>query len=442
MKFPGAVPRYCPDDHGWSVNGGRMKSGAWLPRALATAALTTTAVLCLTSCGGADAPRGDESPPASASSGAELHPGIFRAELPNGASVKITVPAREAPDKKLEQLRREAEVPRATYATVDIDNRAGHSPVSASRVVLTARDGATYQLEHVARGLKRWQPRPSGARWVTRGGTTLDDHAARRLTERISAAARCSSRDIPVGEQGRNILVGDISAVPRDFASLELIPLIGDRETAPVQVRPESGGSSGAPDGPGSPEEKGSRGPGHEGSSRAPGEQAPPENPLPDDPQPSDPASPAVPGPVVPGPVDPPPVDSDPAVPPPVDSDPAVPPPVVPGPVVPPPVVPDPVPTVPPVPVPVPPEPEPTAPGDALPDPPAPDPVVSEAAPARPVDPPSTSFVAPVPDRLDTRTTRVVLPRVVPPRGVAPEVGAAPGARAAPGVDAPGPRRS
>ena len=383
-----------------------MKSGAWLPRVLSTAALTTTAVLCLTSCAGTDAPHHDESPSVSVSTGTDLHPGIFRAELPNGASVKITVPARETPDQALEQLRRAAEVPRATYATVDVDNRAGRSPVSVSRLVLTARDGATYQLEHVARGLKRWQPRLNGEKWVTRGGTTLDAAAASALTERVTAAARGAARDIPVGEQGRNILVGDITAVPRDFASLELVPLIGDREAAPVPVRSEGGGTSGGPDGSDSPGESGSHGHDREGSNRAPGEEAPPENPLPDDLKPSDPATPAVPDPVVPAPVDPQPVN-----PPPVVPEPVVPPPVVPDPVVPDPGVPDPVPTVPPVPEP--PEPEPTVPGNAIPDPPAPDPVVSEAAPVAPVEPPSTPFVAPAPDRADARPARAMYPRAV-----------------------------
>lgn len=339
-----------------------MKSGVWLPHVLSAAALTTTAVLCLSSCGAPDDASGAHgaSPQSASPTGTGLHPGVFKAELPNGASVRITVPARTVPDERLEQLRHEAGVPRATYATVDIDNRSGRSPVSASRLVLTARDGATYQLEHVSRALKRWQPRASGDGHVTRSGTTLDAEAAQTLRNRICAAARGASRDIPVGERGRNILVGDISGIPDSFASLELVPLIGDRESTPVQVRPEgatgTSGESGHSDGPG---EDGSPG-GRDGdANRAPADDIPPENPLPDDPQPTGPASPPVP--------------PDPAVPPgpvgPVVPDPVNPPPVVPDPVVP---DPDPVPTEPPVPeppAPEPPAPEPTVPGEALPDP-------------------------------------------------------------------------
>ncbi|WP_124035163.1 hypothetical protein [Kocuria tytonicola] len=357
-----------------------MKSGVWLPHVLSAAALTTTAVLCLSSCGAPDETSGvhGASPQSASPTGTGLHPGVFKAELPNGASVRITVPARRVPDERLEQLRREAGVPRATYATVDIDNRSGRSPVSASRLVLTARDGATYQLEHVSRAVKRWQPRASGGGHVTPSGTTLDAEAAQTLRNRICATARGASGDIPVGERGRNILVGDVSGIPDSFASLELVPLIGDRESAPVQGRPEgSTGTSGEPghsDGPG---EGGPPGGGGDESSRAPAGDIPPENPLPEDPQPTGPASPAVP--------------PDPAVPPgpvgPVVPDPVNPPPVVPDPIVPNPIVPDPdpVPTVPPVPEP--PVPEPTVPGEALPDPVVPT-----------IDPPAPGVAAAAPE--------------------------------------------
>ncbi|MDO4918488.1 hypothetical protein [Kocuria sp.] len=276
----------------------------------------------------------------SASSRESLHPGTFHADLPNGATVAVTVPATRIPDDSLERLRQDARVPRATYATVDIDNSHGQSPVSVSRLVLTARDGATYQLEHPARALKRWYPRASGDTHRAKDGTSLDARTAQDLVRRLDDAASRAVGDIAVGEKGRNILIGDISAVPRDFASLEIVPLIGDREVAPVQVHPreaeDSASGSGSPD---ASERDGTGGSGA-GATPAPGQEVPPDNPLPgEDPQPSTsptPTSPARPeDPVAPKPVVPEPVVPDPVVPQPVVPDPVVLDPVVPDPSVP-----------------------------------------------------------------------------------------------------------
>ncbi|WP_158591120.1 hypothetical protein [Kocuria tytonis] len=364
-----------------------MRSSVWLPRSVPAAALTAALSLCLVACGheperAADRP----ATPAASSADPGLRPGTFRANLPSGATVRISIPAPRVPDDSLDRLRHDARVARATYATVEIDNRKGRSPVSASRLILTARDGATYQLEHVSRAVERWRPRSVEDEYRAPDGATVTASTARGLQRRISEAADHAAKDVPVGERGRNILVGDITRIPDSFASLELVPLIGDREVAPVRARSEDRG--GGTDDGGSPSAgtDGNR-PGrkddaagaddalHGGIPLAPVPEEPratPESPGDAPVAPVDPADPVAPGPAVPDPVAPGPVVPTPVVPVvpgPVVPGPVVPDPVVPGPVVPPPVVPDPV-------VPDPVVPPPVVPDPVVPPPVVPDPVV------------------------------------------------------------------
>lgn len=298
-----------------------MKTAGWLPHVLSATALTAAVSLCVVGCGEERSDSPDTRASASASADGSLHPGTFRANLPGGASVRITLPAPDVPDQRIDRLRQDAKVARATYATVEIDNGHGASPVSVSRLVLRAKDGASYQLEHVSRATEKWMPRVRDEEYHARDGSTLPQETAEKLRMRLRDAAASATKDIPVGERGSNLLVGDISAVPDSFVSLELIPQIGDREVTPVKAHPDGGeGSSDAP--------------GTSGSSRVDGADEAEDAPAPDstelpvdpgaaedpkDPVPSSqpsaanpPVDPVDPNPVDPGPVDPNPVDPDP----------------------------------------------------------------------------------------------------------------------------------
>ena len=296
-----------------------MKTAGWLPHVLSATALTAAVSLCVVGCGEERSDSPDTRASASASADGSLHPGTFRANLPGGASVRITLPAPDVPDQRIDRLRQDAKVARATYATVEIDNGHGASPVSVSRLVLRAKDGASYQLEHVSRATEKWMPRVRDEEYHARDGSTLPQETAEKLRMRLRDAAASATKDIPVGERGSNLLVGDISAVPDSFVSLELIPQIGDREVAPVKAHPDGGeGSSDAP--------------GTSGSSRVDGADEAEDAPAPDstelpvdpgaaedpkDPVPSSQPSAANPpvDPVDPNPVDPDPELSQPTVP-------------------------------------------------------------------------------------------------------------------------------
>lgn len=354
-----------------------MKTAAWLPHALSATALTAAVALGVVGCGDETSEAPDTTVSASASADGSLHPGTFRANLPGGARVRITLPAPGIPDQKIDGLRQEARVSRATYATVEIDNGRGSSPISVSRLILRAKDGASYQLEHVSRAVEKWMPRVRDGEYHARDGSTLSQETAEDLRARLRKAGGSVGKDVPVGKQGSNLLVGDISAVPDSFVSLELIPKIGDREVTPVKAHPEGGeGSSDTPGTSGSP-----RG---DGANEADDVPAPDSTELPVDPgageDPKDPAPSSEPSAVNPpvDPVDPvPPVDPVvPVDPHPVDPNPVDPNPVVPGPDPTQPVVPDPEPTQPTVP-------DPPDPGALDPEPPAP--VATDAAVTDPV---------------------------------------------------------
>ncbi|WP_367404729.1 hypothetical protein [Kocuria marina] len=369
-----------------------MKSPAWLPHVLSATALAAAASLMLVSCADEEPPAGSDASACATSAAGDrgLHAGIFRANLPNGASVRITLPAREIPDPELDELRKDARVKRATYATVEIDNERGDSPVSVSRMILKAPDGGSYQLENVSRALDRWRPRTSGDQYRAHDGSPLTEHEARHLKNRIEDADRTAAGDIAVGERGTNILVGDISRVPESFESLELIPSIGNREVTPVRAQPEDTDDTPSGNGPAGGGQSGS-GNGSDGaresaSPDAPAESAAPGVPAPDVPEPSapptadtpevpgDPGAPAVPdpgAPVLPDPGGIPPVNPDPGGPVPPSPAPTIPIPPVPAPdtsVSPHPAVTDPIVSVPTVPT------VPTVPAPVIPDPVDPDP--------------------------------------------------------------------
>lgn len=320
-----------------------MRAGTWWRATLPSAAVPVLAVALLTSCA-QPGPLPGTDPTVTTSEVAadgDLHPGVFRTGLPNGATAKITVPAVLPAGHELERLRREAGVTRATYASVEIDNTRGSSPVTVSRLVLTARDGGTYRLENVARAVRAWRPRTSDGEDRAPDGTLLSAQTAENLRLRIQRAEHDAEGDVAAGARGRALLMGDLAAVPDHFTSLELVPVIGDREVAPVRVRaghasgdptddradgqttwgndlsPDPGGRGTGGDDPGDPDTAGRK----PSSGPSPGE---PVVPAPVEPDP------VLPGPVVPGPVLP-----DPVVPGPVVPDPGGPGPVVPDPVVP-----------------------------------------------------------------------------------------------------------
>ena len=305
-----------------------MRAGTWWRATLPSAAVPVLAVAFLTSCA-QPGPLPGTDPTVTTSEVAadgDLHPGVFRTGLPGGATAKITVPAVLPAGHELERLRREAGVPRATYASVEIDNTRGSSPVTVSRLVLTARDGGTYRLENVARAVRAWRPRTSGGEDRAPDGTLLSAQTAENLRLRIQRAEHDAEGDVTAGARGRALLMGDLAAVPDHFTSLELVPVIGDREAAPVRVRaghasgdptddradgqttwgndlsPDPGGRGTGGDDSGDPDTAGRK----PSSGPSPGE---PVVPAPVEPDP------VLPGPVVPGPVVPTPGPEDPVVP-------------------------------------------------------------------------------------------------------------------------------
>lgn len=305
-----------------------MRAGTWWRATLPSAAVPVLAVALLTSCA-QPGPLPGTDPTVTTSEVAadgDLHPGVFRTGLPGGATAKITVPAVLPAGHELERLRREAGVPRATYASVEIDNTRGSSPVTVSRLVLTARDGGTYRLENVARAVRAWRPRTSGGEDRAPDGTLLSAQTAENLRLRIQRAEHDAEGDVAAGARGRALLMGDLAAVPDHFTSLELVPVIGDREAAPVRVRaghasgdptddradgqttwgndlsPDPGGRGTGGDDSGDPDTAGRQ----PSSGPSPGE---PVVPAPVEPDP------VLPGPVVPGPVVPTPGPEDPVVP-------------------------------------------------------------------------------------------------------------------------------
>ena len=127
----------------------------------------------------------EQSPSASAeSSAAGLRGGTFNANLPSGASVRITLPATPPPDEDVEKLRQDAGIERALYAKISIDNRQGREPVSVSRLVLTAEDGAIYRLDALPKAVPDW----SSTRATTVSGKMPAANGCRKRTPRISTA--------------------------------------------------------------------------------------------------------------------------------------------------------------------------------------------------------------------------------------------------------------
>ena len=431
-----------------------MRTAAWLPHALSATAVAAAVALGVVACSqtGND-PNGHPTVSSSVvSADGDLHPGTFRASLPNGATVRITVPAAVPSSDELERLRREAGVERATYASVEIDNTRGHSPVSVSRLILTARDGATYQLEHVSRAVEKWQPRSFEGAYRAPDGSTLSREKACKVKRRIADAADAATGPVPAGRKARNVLVGDIDGIPDRFASLELVPVIGDREAAPVRLQPDTGRHGGTGTESWDPsipleDDEYQEDPG-DGSSVGPGgdlPDPPPEEPAPSGtPAPGAPVDPALPGPaepdpIVPGPGDPGPGDPGPVDPGPVDPGPVDPGPVDPGPVDPGPTDPGPVDPGPVEPGPVEPgpgDPGGVEPGAGGPSPGVPDPSISapsgtvpaSVAPALPAPAPAMPH-PPVPSAPPTATPAPTAPGPSPVETFAPDV---PGARPAP----------
>lgn len=418
-----------------------MRTAAWLPHALSATAVAAAVALGVVACSqtGND-PNGHPTVSSSVvSADGDLHPGTFRASLPNGATVRITVPAAVPSSDELERLRREAGVERATYASVEIDNTRGHSPVSVSRLILTARDGATYQLEHVSRAVEKWQPRSFEGAYRAPDGSTLSREKACKVKRRIAEAADAATGPVPAGQKGRNVLVGDIDGIPDRFASLELVPVIGDREAAPVRLQPDTGRHGGTGTESWDPsipleDDEYQEDPG-DGSSVGPGgdlPDPPPEEPAPSGtPAPGAPVDPALPGPVEPDPIVPGPGDPGPGDPGPVDPGPVDPGPIDPGPVDPGPVDPGPTDPGPVDPGPVEPGPgdpgggEPGAggPSPGVPDPSIPAPsgtVPASIAPALPAPAPAMPH-PPVPSAPPTATPTPTAPK--PPAAPSPAPG-------------------
>lgn len=177
-----------------------------------------------------------------------LHGGTFNATLPSGASVRITLPASPPPDKDVDALRAEAGIDRALYANISIDNRKGNRPVSVSRLVLTAEDGAMYRLDALPKVVPGWAAREvEPGEWATAGGERVSQDKARDINRRVTETVDNYTGDVPAGGQGEEILVGDLSRIPATFASMELIPSIGNSEERAVRPSPDSDNDPAAP---------------------------------------------------------------------------------------------------------------------------------------------------------------------------------------------------
>lgn len=217
-----------------------------------------------------------------------LHGGSFNATLPSGASVRITLPASPPPDQDVDTLREEAGIDRALYANISIDNRKGDRPVSVSRLVLTAEDGAEYRLDALPKVVPGWASREAEpGEWATAGGARVTQDEARDINRRVAEMVSKYEGDVPAGGQGEEILVGDLSRIPATFASMELIPSIGNSEERAVRPSPDSDNDPAAPR-PASPAD-----PDVPEPSEAPeGQTAPADGPDDEEPPPDDGAEP------------------------------------------------------------------------------------------------------------------------------------------------------
>ena len=195
----------------------------------------------------------DTSPEHSASVSPEaseggLRAGTFNATLPSGATVRITLPATPAPDEHVDALRQDAGIERALYAKIDIDNREGDRPVSVSRLVLTAEDGALYRLDALPRVVPQWSCHEGeDGEWANAGGERVSREDAQDIDRRVTDTVDKYTGDVPAGGRGEEILVGDLSRIPATFTSMELIPAVGDSEERAVRPSPDAGNAPAAP---------------------------------------------------------------------------------------------------------------------------------------------------------------------------------------------------
>ena len=203
----------------------------------------------LTGCGANEAAQPDQTLSASPEESSQgLRGGTFNATLPSGASVRITLPASPPPDQDVDTLRRQAGIDRALYANISIDNRKGDRPVSVSRLVLTAEDGAMYRLDALPKVVPRWAAREvEPGEWATAGGERVTRDRARDINRRVADTVDTYTGDVPAGGQGEEILVGDLSRIPATFASMELIPSVGNSEERAVRPSPDSDNDPAAP---------------------------------------------------------------------------------------------------------------------------------------------------------------------------------------------------
>lgn len=254
-----------------------------LPRRRTVGALVAAGLLitALTGCSGVEETETEQSPTASSeSSAAGLRGGTFNASLPSGASVRITLPATPPPDEDVENLRKDAGIKRALYAKISIDNREGREPVSVSRLVLTAEDGAIYRLDALPKVLPEWSStRDDNGQWKNAGGDRVSEEDAQDIDRRVDETVAQYTGDVPVGSRGDEILVGDLSGLPATFSSMELIPSMGDSEDRAVRPSPDRANEPAAPR-PASPADPGVPDP---PAQETPPEEDPEDSPPPDD---------------------------------------------------------------------------------------------------------------------------------------------------------------
>lgn len=275
----------------------------------------------LAGCGGDEPQEPDQTLSASPEESSQgLHGGTFNATLPSGASVRITLPAAPPPDQHVDALRHEAGIDRALYAHISIDNRKGDRPISVSRLVLTAEDGAIYRLDALPKVVPGWASREvEPGEWATAGDEPVTQDRAQDINRRVAETVNKYTGDVPAGGQGEEILVGDLSRIPATFASMELIPAIGDSEERAVRPSPDSDNDPAAPrpaapgdpdvpepaDSPGAPADgPGDEEPPRDGGAEPTTEPAPEDPPEPtgapvptDDPAPPGPENPTTPPP-------------------------------------------------------------------------------------------------------------------------------------------------
>lgn len=278
-----------------SVSSSRRRSfGVLVAVSLASAALV--------GCDGEEEPVPEQSTSVSPEASENgLRGGTFNATLPSGATVRIILPATPPPDKDVDALRQDAGIERALYAKISIDNSKGDRPVSVSRLVLTAEDGALYRLDALPRVVPEWaSSEGEDGDWTNAGGDAVSRKTARDIDRRVAETVEKYTGDVPAGGRGEEILVGDLSRIPATFTSMELIPSIGDSEERAVRPSPDSGNAPAAPrpatpadpvppDAPGTP--GGETPPGQD-----PGDQDPPNDDRPaptSEPDPEAPGGPA-----------------------------------------------------------------------------------------------------------------------------------------------------